>query len=129
MDQDWWVYVSKLDAQFCFLLTCLLFRWSSHPYQADRQQCRASSGLLRVLTEETIAVRCGFSTLLTTYTGFVIPVVHGELHGELKARWCSFLLLIEIVFAELTPERLAGSVLLGVSPHFGKTLYKYLQAR
>lgn len=62
----------------------------------------------------------GFSTLLTTYTGFVIPVMHGELHGELvkelKARWCSFLLLIEIVFAELAPERLAGSVLLGVWP-------------
>lgn len=64
----------------------------------------------------------GFSTLLTTCTGFVIPVVHGELHGELvkelKARRCSFLLLIEIVFAELAPERLAGSVLLGVWPHF-----------
>lgn len=44
-----------------------------------------------------------FSTLLTTYTGFVIPVVHGDLNGELLkgliARWCTSLLLIEIVFA------------------------------
>lgn len=52
---------------------------------------------------ESLPFGAGFLTLLTKYTGFVIPVVHGGLHGELVkgliARWCSFLLLIEIVFA------------------------------